>query len=97
MKELCEQYMGRLDDRSTLKVKMLFLIGQIEIDRQENTTALRFVEKALESAEKLGDRTLMAKGVSMKAEILKGQGLVEEAFEHLLSSVRMYESMVDKP
>ncbi|WP_214722030.1 helix-turn-helix domain-containing protein [Exiguobacterium sp. s192] len=92
-KELCEQYMGRLDDHSTLKVKMLFLLGQIELDRQENTTALRFVEKAMESAEKLGDRTLMAKGLSMKANIFKRQGLDEEAFEYLLSSVQLYESM----
>ncbi|WP_421017687.1 helix-turn-helix domain-containing protein [Exiguobacterium sp. A1_3_1] len=93
-KSLCERHIQKVDPEDALQVKMRLLLAQIEYEDKQYEQAKRWSDDALVIVERLEERQLLAKTLTVHAQILIEQHQEQQAIEYLLRSNQIYENLL---
>lgn len=93
-KSLCERHIQKVDPEDALQVKMRLLLAQIEYEDKQYEQAKWWSDDALVIVERLDERPLLAKALTVHAQILIEQHQERQAIECLLRSNQIYENLL---
>lgn len=93
-KIVCERHIRKMDLEDALQAKLRLLLAQIEYEEKEYEQAKHWNEEALAIAERLDERQLLARILTLHARIAVEQHQERQAIDYLLQSNQIYEKLL---